>query len=157
MSKLKREILTGEALEKTTSALQATLYDLVDLALQGKQAHWNVIGRNFRSVHLELDEIIALVREGSDSVAERISTLGVAPDGRAGGVANTSRLEAYPEGLQSAEATVSAYSDRLAKAIEGLRSAIGAVGDHDSVSEDLLIGISADLEKQLWMMQAQEA
>src|SRR3954447_21247662 len=38
--------------------LQRMLVDLVDLALIGKQAHWNVEGAHFRSVHLFLDELV---------------------------------------------------------------------------------------------------
>ena len=156
MSELKREILQAEDRDKTVTALKANLYDLIDLALQGKQAHWNVVGVHFRSVHLELDEIIATVREGSDEVAERIATLGVSPDGRATAVGKNSRLDAFPEGLQAAEATVTAYSDRLASTVQGLRAGINIVGSHDPVSEDLLIGIAGKLEKHLWMLQAQE-
>ena len=156
MPELKREILHGEHRDKTVSALQASLCDLIDLALQGKQAHWNVVGAQFRSVHLELDEIIASVRDASDEVAERIATLGASPDGRAAVVAEKTRLGAFPEGYQSTAATVTTYSDRLASTIEGLRNGIDIVGAHDPVSEDLLIGIAGTLEKHLWMLQAQE-
>jgi DNA-binding ferritin-like protein len=39
MLEVKREILHGEHRDKTVAALQTSLYDLIDLALQGKQAH----------------------------------------------------------------------------------------------------------------------
>jgi len=142
--------------DKTVEALQANLCDLIDLTLQGKQAHWNVIGAQFRSVHLELDEIIASVRASSDAVAERIATLGRSPDGRAKVVGEKSRLERFPQGLQSAASIVTIYSDRLAAAIGGLRKSIASVGKHDPVSEDLLIGVAGTLEKHLWMLQSQE-
>lgn len=32
--------------------LQRVLVDLIELHLQGKQAHWNLIGTNFRDLHL---------------------------------------------------------------------------------------------------------
>lgn len=156
MPELKREILQGDRRDETAAALQGSLYDLIDLALQGKQAHWNVVGAQFRSVHLELDEIIASVREGSDAVAERIATLGVSPDGRATVVGEHSRLDTFPEGLQTAAATVTTYSDRLESAIKGLRQSMSSVAPHDPVSEDLLIGIAGTLEKHLWMLQSQE-
>ncbi len=38
--------------------LQATLLDLVDLALTGKQLHWSVVGTNFRALHVYLDELV---------------------------------------------------------------------------------------------------
>ena len=44
--------LTDEQKAITGHALQQTLVDLIDLSLVAKQAHWNVVGRNFRSVHL---------------------------------------------------------------------------------------------------------
>ena len=40
------------------AALQQALVDLTALSLQGKQAHWNIEGPGFRSLHLHLDEII---------------------------------------------------------------------------------------------------
>ena len=32
--------------------LQKVLVDLIELHLQGKQAHWNLVGTNFRDLHL---------------------------------------------------------------------------------------------------------
>ena len=72
------------------SALQSVLVDLIDISLQGKQAHWNIQGPRFRSLHLQLDEIVSFARTASDDVAERLSAINVAPDGRAANVAATS-------------------------------------------------------------------
>lgn len=157
MTAARRSILNDEDRDATSTALQANLVDLIDLSLQGKQAHWNLEGPHFRSVHLELDEIIATARLGSDEIAERIATLGVSPDGRVASVESESRLDPYPGGFQTVEATVTAYSDRLAVAISGLRSSIDALADVDPVSQDMLISISSQFEKQLWMLQSQEA
>lgn len=151
-----RSILDTETRDATVAALQSNLSDLIDLSLQGKQAHWNLAGPHFRSVHLELDEIIATARLGSDEVAERIATLGASPDGRVAQVKAQTRLDAFPGGFQTVEATVTAYSDRLALTIEGLRASITTLGDLDPISQDLLISISSQFEKQLWMLQSQE-
>lgn len=156
MPRIKREIVTGKDRENTVNAMQANLYDLIDLSLQGKQAHWNVTGAHFRSVHQELDEIIASIRASTDAIAERIATLGRSPDGRARMVGDRSTIKLFPEGLLSAASVVTAYSDCLAAAIEKLRNSIALVGKHDPVSEDLLIGVSGTLEKHLWMLQSQE-
>ena len=58
------------------AALQAVLVDLVDLSLVAKQAHWNLVGPRFRSIHLQLDEVVDSSRLFSDTVAERAVTLG---------------------------------------------------------------------------------
>lgn len=154
--KFKRAVLDESAAKKTVNLLQGCLFDLTDLALQGKQAHWNVVGANFRPVHLQLDEIIESAREASDEVAERISTLGISADGRSASIAKHSRLEVFPDGFHSASTTVTTFSDRLAKAIGGMREAIDALAEVDPVSQDLLIGVTAGLEKHLWMLQTQE-
>ncbi|MDT7705632.1 MAG: starvation-inducible DNA-binding protein, partial [Pseudonocardiales bacterium] len=62
--------------------LQRVLVDLIALHLQGKQAHWNVVGRNFRDLHLQLDEIVDAAREFADTIAERMRALNAVPDGR---------------------------------------------------------------------------
>ena len=157
MAALKRHVVEGDDRTATVGALQACLTDLIDLALQGKQAHWNVVGPNFRSIHLQLDEIIDQTRIASDIVAERIVTLADPADGRAAIVAEKSRLSPYPAGLQSVSDTVTLIADRLKQTIDGLREAIGTVGEIDPISEDILIAQSGELEKFLWMVQAQEA
>ncbi len=75
-----RSTLPDEARRVSSEALQETLIDLLGLSLIGKQAHWNVVGPRFRSVHLQLDEVVS--RTHADTVAERAAALGVPPDGR---------------------------------------------------------------------------
>jgi starvation-inducible DNA-binding protein len=152
----KREILSGPKRDKTVAALQAVLSDLIDLSLQGKQAHWNVKGPQFKSIHEQLDEVVNAARLASDEVAERISTLGLPADGRIATVGSSTRLPEYPGDFVTKEDTVRLIADRLAQTIEGLRAAEQITDETDPVSQDLLIGISGGFEKTLWMLQAQE-
>ncbi|MGC7367981.1 DNA starvation/stationary phase protection protein, partial [Mycobacteroides abscessus subsp. abscessus] len=76
--------------------LQKVLVDLIELSLQGKQAHWNVVGSNFRDLHLQLDELVDFAREGSDTIAERMRALDAVPDGRSDTVAATTTLPEFP-------------------------------------------------------------
>lgn len=135
--------------------LQATLVELVDLALIGKQAHWNVTGPQFRSVHLELDEIVALARASSDRVAERLATIEVSPDGRAETVGTNSELSPYPDGFVGATETVQRISSTIETIAIRMRQRIQRLGDPDPVSQDILIGISDELEKAGWMLRSQ--
>ncbi len=156
MTEFKRQVLPDEKNKDVVETLQARLVDLLDLSLQLKQAHWCVVGHNFRTVHLQLDEIIDDVRMGSDEVAERISTLGLAPDGRASTVAETSSLSKMDAKFFSASHTVTIVADLLQTTVNGLRESIEKLGDLDPISEDMLIAITAGLEKHLWMVQSQE-
>lgn len=135
--------------------LQASLAELIDLSLVGKQAHWNVVGPNFRSIHLQLDEIVDTARLSSDRVAERIATLGAVPEGRAAAVAATSRLPEFPTGAVRVEETVKRI-DEIIDTISGrMRERIIRVGETDAVSQDALIEAADQLEKQAWMLRAQ--
>ncbi len=156
MSHFTRPLLSGEAESQTATLLQGCLVDLIDLALQMKQAHWNVVGPHFQPIHEKLDEVVETAREASDEVAERIVAIGVTADGRAATLVESSRLDAFPAGFHDGPTIVTACSDRLSKTCVGLREAIAPLGDLDPISEDLLIGITAELEKHLWMLQAQE-
>lgn len=147
--------LSDENLKTVSEALQGALVDLVDLALVAKQIHWNVVGQRFRSVHLQLDEVVALARTHSDTVAERSAALGVSPDGRAATVAVGSGIGVTPEGWVDDTAAVGAMVDALGAVIERMRERVGATAEPDPVSQDLLISATADLEKQHWMFQAE--
>lgn len=143
--------------EATGAVLQATLVDLVDLSLIAKQAHWNVVGQNFRSAHLQLDELVAAARQYVDDVAERANAIGVSPNGKAKTVVESSGIPDYPDNWQSVEATVAAIVDILGEVIKRLRKRIDETDKTDLVTQDLLIAIAAELEKQHWMWQAQTA
>jgi starvation-inducible DNA-binding protein len=136
--------------------LQATLVELIDLALIGKQAHWNVVGPHFRSLHTELDELVDAWRTMSDEVAERAVTLGGAPDGQAEAVAGASELEPLPSGHLADADVVDAISRRLAAVAQRTHVRIRRSED-DPVTQDLLVRVAGVLDKQLWMLQAQRA
>lgn len=143
--------------EVTAAALQSTLVDLVDLSLIAKQAHWNVVGQHFRSVHLQLDELVAAARGFTDDVAERANAIGVSPNGKAKTVVKSSGLPEYPDNWQSTKATVAAIVATLSELIKRLRERIDETDKSDLVTQDLLIAVATELEKQHWMWQAQQA
>ncbi|NYV76057.1 Dps family protein [Streptomyces sp. UH6] len=147
--------LPDEDLRVVSEALQGALVDLVDLSLVGKQVHWNVIGPRFRSLHLQLDDVVTSARAHSDSVAERASALGISPDGRAATVASGSGIATVSEGWIKDSDVVRTMVDALGAVIGRMRSRVEATEKPDPITQDLLIGITADLEKHHWMFQAE--
>ncbi|MFF7731241.1 Dps family protein [Streptomyces sp. NPDC008001] len=138
-------------------ALQGALVDLVDLSLVAKQVHWTVVGPRFRSVHLQLDEVVASARLHADTVAERASALGIAPDGRAETVAKTSGIDPVGGGWCRDTEAVQTLVSALGAVIARMRERIRATEEPDPVTQDLLIGLTGDLEKHHWMFQAENA
>ncbi|MEU0388084.1 MULTISPECIES: Dps family protein [Streptomyces] len=147
--------LSDASLKTVSEALQGALVDLVDLALVAKQIHWNVVGPRFRSVHLQLDEVVDTARKYSDTVAERAAALGIPPDGRAATVAVGSGIGVTPEGWVDDTTAVGALVEALGAVIARMRERVEATGEPDPVSQDIFIGITADLEKHHWMFQAE--
>lgn len=147
--------LSEQARKTVGEALQGALVDLVDLSLLGKQVHWNIIGPRFRSIHLQLDEVVTATRTASDNVAERASALGISPDGRAGTVARTSGIDTVTDGWVKDTEVVEIIVAALGSVITRMRERIAATDEPDPVTQDLLIGITAELEKQHWMFQAE--
>ena len=135
--------------------LQAVLVDLVELSGQGKQAHWNVVGRNFRDTHRILDEIIEAAREFSDTVAERMRALHAVPDGRSDTVAATTTLPEYPQGEIDTAETVDLITVRLEATIGTMRGVHDDVDEEDPTSADILHAIIEKLEQFAWMVSAE--
>ncbi|MDX3246080.1 MULTISPECIES: DNA starvation/stationary phase protection protein [unclassified Streptomyces] len=147
--------LSDADLKTVSEALQGALVDLVDLSLVAKQVHWNVVGPRFRSVHLQLDEVVDVARAHSDTVAERASALGVSPDGRAATVAAGSGIGAVSDGWVKDTDAIGTLVAALGAVITRMRERVTATAEPDPVSQDIFIGITADLEKHHWMFQAE--
>jgi starvation-inducible DNA-binding protein len=138
----------------TAEIVQRLLVDLTDLSLHGKQAHWNVRGRSFRDLHLLLDELVDSARDAADTLAERCLALGVPADARAATVGRDTRLPAFPEGRVEDHQVVDLMVHDLHTVSEAGRSHLGQLGELDPVSQDLVIGVLENIEKQLWMFDA---
>lgn len=134
--------------------LQELLVDVTDLSLVGKQAHWNLRGRSFRDLHLQLDELVEVAREGADTLAERQLQLGVAADARAETIYKSSHLDRFPEGRISDDQAVDLTVAALETVSQFGHARLGRLGDLDPVSQDLVIGVLEGVEKQLWMFEA---
>lgn len=137
------------------AALQQIVVDLVELSLQGKQAHWNVVGHNFRDLHLQLDEVVDDVREATDTIAERMRAVKAVPDGRSDTVVAATTLPRYPEGEQSVAAVVDLITARLRAAADTVRTVHDRVDSEDPSTADLLHTIIDSLEKHAWMVGAE--
>lgn len=137
------------------SHLQSVLVDLIELALQGKQAHWNVVGQNFRDTHLQLDEIVAATRGFADVIAERMRALHMIPDGRSATVAAKTTLPEFPEGEIDTADTIDRITARLEAAVSTIRGVHDAVDAEDPTTADILHGIIETLEQFAWMVSAE--
>jgi starvation-inducible DNA-binding protein len=135
--------------------LQAVLADLIELHLQGKQAHWNVVGKNFRDLHLQLDEIIADARAFTDQLAERMRALHAVPDGRSETIAKTTSLDPFPMGLVDTKETVGLVVELLEGTVKTMRDVHDQVDEEDPTTADILHGFIEKLEQYAWMVNAE--
>lgn len=149
------EIQGFQASPEFAANLQKVLVDLIELQLQGKQAHWNVVGTNFRDLHLQLDELVDVAREGSDTVAERMRALDAIPDGRSDTVVASTTLPQFPPYERSADEVIDLITARTYAAVDTMRSVRDAVEAEDASTADILHELINDLEKQAWLIKAE--
>ncbi|MFB4274837.1 MULTISPECIES: Dps family protein [unclassified Nonomuraea] len=147
--------ISGEARNTVAEALQGALVDLIDLSLVAKQAHWNLIGSHFRPIHLQLDEVTELARTHMDTIAERAVALGINPDGRSATISRSTKLPQPEGGWIEDGKVVATFTDILGGISKRMYERIQATDEPDPVSQDLLIAVAQDIDKQHWMFQAQ--
>nr|WP_090341890.1 DNA starvation/stationary phase protection protein [Mycolicibacterium malmesburyense]CRL71998.1 Ferritin, Dps family protein [Mycolicibacterium malmesburyense] len=149
------EVRGFEASPEFSANLQRVLVDLIELHLQGKQAHWNIVGTNFRDLHLQLDELVDFAREGSDTLAERMRAMEAVPDGRTDTVAATTTLPQFPAYEVSTQEAVDLITGRIYAAVDTMRQVHDAVDAEDPSTADILHGLIDGLEKQAWLIKSE--
>ena len=127
---------------------------LLDLQLTLKHIHWNVVGPNFIGVHEMLDPQVDAVREMTDTIAERIATLGGVPKGTPKAIVGGRSWNDYELG----KGLVLDHLKALDAVYDGVngdhRKALELLGEIDPVSEDMITGQLADLEQFQWFVRA---
>jgi starvation-inducible DNA-binding protein len=150
-----RNDLPAEARNVVIDLLNATLADLADLSAQTKYAHWNVKGQLFIALHELFDKLYNELNAPMDDVAERITALGGVAKGTVRQAAAGSRLNEFPADVFDGRATTAVLADRYASVAKSTRLAIdrtASLGDADTA--DLLTGLSRQLDKALWFLEA---
>ena len=149
------DVPTFHASTSLSDDLQRVLVDLIELHLQGKQAHWNVVGTNFRDLHLQLDELVEFARESSDIIAERMRALDLAPDGRSDTVAASTTLPEFPGYEHNTTEVVDLIATRTYATTDTIRSVHDHVDEEDPSTADLLHQLIDGLEKQAWLIKSE--
>ena len=146
--------LTQDQARKVADLLQKQLSTYNDLHLTLKHVHWNVVGPNFIGVHEMIDPQVELVRGYADEVAERIATLGFSPQGTPGAILKDRTWDDYSVGRDTVQAHLAALDLVYDGVVEDVRKAIGVTEELDPVTQDILIGHAAELEKFQWFVRA---
>ncbi|MCK5754570.1 MAG: DNA starvation/stationary phase protection protein, partial [Mycobacterium sp.] len=104
--------------------------------------------------HEMIDPQVDLVRGYADTLAERIATLGSSPRGTAKAIEDDRSWGDYSIGRDTAQAHLGALDLVYDGFITSHRSAIEKIGKIDPITEDILIGQTAELEKFQWFVRA---
>jgi len=146
--------MNNKSAQMAIETLDNRMVALIDLQLTLKHIHWNVVGPNFIGVHEMLDPQVEVVREMTDTIAERIATLGGVPVGTPQSIVERRTWQDYAinKGL------VTEHLAALDKVYNGInsdhRKAIDTLADLDPVSEDMITSQLADLEQFQWFVRS---
>jgi starvation-inducible DNA-binding protein len=156
MTKTQTIPATTAGTEATTSSAQLlspVVLGLQALAVNGKQAHWNVRGSNFIAVHELLDTVVANAQGFADLAAERIVALGLPIDARVSTVAERTTTS-VPAGFAQWQDEIRAVITDMDSVIADVQAAIDGLDETDLTSQDVAIAIKAGLDKDRWFLFA---
>ena len=143
-----------EGYRQTVGALQRTLTELQQLSLQIKQAHWNVSGTLFYTLHELLQEHYDRVDKDKDMVAERLLAIGSSADGRATTIVKTSALPEIPGGYIDDAQVIAWFTNAYKQVAEEIRAGIKDTEKPDPTTSNLLQTVEDDIDKYQWQMRA---
>lgn len=136
--------------------LTCLVSDVYVLAVKAHVYHWNVTGPQFPQIHAYFETQYKGMPEVADQIAERIRMLGSMVDGgMATFLQNTTIKEASTKPMKAA-AMIKDYVQDLRK-IRNRLAEVEAYADdiEDMVTEDLMVGLMADFDKAIWMLESQ--
>ena len=143
--------------EAVAHELSGLLADTFTLYLKTHGYHWNVIGPNFRSLHLMFEEQYVELSAAIDVIAEQIRALGQFAPGSLRAMARLASVEdedAAPEASEMVCRLIEAH-ETVVRTARRVLAAAEAAGD--PVTVDLVTERLAVHEKTLWMLRATAA
>lgn len=147
--------LSEQTRRQVIEVLNLHLATALDLYSQAKQAHWNVKGPSFFSLHALFDKVAEELASFADQIAERAVALGGVALGTVRVAARDSLLSEYPLDISAGHAHIEALSSALAGFGKSVRQAIEtATNAGDADAADLFTEVSRGIDKMLWLIEA---
>ncbi|GAB4540066.1 MAG: Dps family protein [Pleurocapsa sp.] len=148
--------LTEEQRHGVIELLNRSLADLYLLLIKTKKYHWDVVGPQFRTLHMLWEEQYNALTINIDATAERIRALGGYPLGTAAGFIEYSSIKEHPNDLPSANEMVARLVQDHEQIIRNFREDIDKCGEeyHDEGTADFLTGLMEQHEEMAWMLRS---
>jgi starvation-inducible DNA-binding protein len=154
-AQIEHPLFDGQTTRDLVALLNQSLAETLDLAYQTKQAHWNVKGRNFYSLHLLFDQLHGQLLSYVNDLAERAVTLGGQAHGTIRAATSATRLNEYPLEARASHIHLDALVDRYGEYTSRIRKAVREADRlNDKDTADLYISVSRAMDKALWMLTA---
>ena len=116
-------------------------------------AQWRPMLRLGRvGVHEFLDVVVANAQDAADTVAERIVALGLPVDARIGTVAARTSTPELTPGFQQSSVVVREVVEQIDATLRTVYEAVDALEDIDAVSQDVVIAVAQQLDKDRWFL-----
>jgi len=148
--------ITAGNLEKGAHALNAILADEFVLYTKTRNAHWNVEGPDFHSMHLFFESQYEALDETMDSVAERIRALGHYAPATLKSFLSLTHLSEQLHEKNTSEGFIKELLSDHESLIIHLRENINYFADElkDAGTSDFLTGLMEGHEKTAWMLRS---
>jgi starvation-inducible DNA-binding protein len=146
--------LSHEARLQSSQLLNQILADTMILYSLYKKHHWQMRGPTFEQLHLLLDKHAGEQLELIDTLAERVQMLGGVANADPRHVAELTRFERAPDGVEEVPAMLARLLSAHEAIITAVRKAIEQTAQNgDDGSNDLLMGnVLRTHEQQVWFL-----
>ena len=146
--------LDNTARSKSCELLNQVLADTIILYHLYKKHHWLMRGHTFYQLHLLLDKHAGEQIELIDTIGERVQTLGGVAIADPRHVAEVTKIERPPNGVEEVPVMLSRLLEAHEVIISEVRDAIKKTADNDDEgSNDLLVSqVLRTNEMQVWFL-----
>jgi|SRR5699024_11807348 len=146
--------LDKEKVNATAKELNQLLADYHLYYQKIRNFHWNIVGRDFFTLHEKFEEMYNDAQVKIDEIAERILTLRYRPVSKYSDYLKQSHLKESDSTLTDVEMVKALLKDH-GTLLKQLRTTLDKANEaEDEGTGDLLTGYIADLEKTSWMLDA---
>ena len=139
---------------KSVKALQQLTVDLLALHNMYKEAHWDLTGPLYLSLHEYFQQQADFYLQQADLFAERVLHLGAYVDGRFSTIARTTKLAELPDGYLTDDHSIKLLLDRVTVLQKEIYEMIGETEGSDPTTANKLQDLAYSVDKNLWQLRA---